>query len=80
MRMGRKVVRKIKENILFSVSIKFLVLAFALAGKTHLWAAIGSDVGAMILVTLNSMTLLPKQGRRGTIKAPSDIETGMLSS
>jgi soluble P-type ATPase len=60
-RMGRRVIRKIKENIVFSVTIKLIVVGFALAGKTRLWAAILSDVGAMILVTLNGMSLLPSQ-------------------
>jgi hypothetical protein len=57
--MGRRVIRKIKENIAFSVAVKLLVLGFALVGKAYLWAAIASDVGAMILVTLNGMMLLP---------------------
>jgi Zn2+/Cd2+-exporting ATPase len=57
--MGRRVIRKIKENVVFSVAFKLLVLGFALAGKAHLWAAIVTDVGAMILVTLNGMMLLP---------------------
>jgi phosphoserine phosphatase len=70
--MGRRVIRKIWENIVFSISVKFLVLGFTLAGRTHLWAAIASDVGAMILVTLNSMMLMPV--RRG-----SKIQTGAIS-
>jgi cation transport ATPase len=57
--MGRRVIRKIKENVVFSVAVKLLVLGFALVGKAYLWAAIASDVGAMILVTLNGMMLLP---------------------
>jgi Zn2+/Cd2+-exporting ATPase len=62
--MGRRVTRKIIENVVFSISVKLIVLAFALSGKTKLWAAIASDVGAMILVTLNSMLLLPKGASR----------------
>lgn len=61
MKMGRRVIRKIKENVAFSLTVKFLVLGFALAGKAALWAAIASDVGAMLLVTLNSMMLLPSK-------------------
>jgi Cd2+/Zn2+-exporting ATPase len=59
--MGRRVIRKIKENVIFSIAVKFVVLGFALAGKAELWAAIASDVGAMILVTLNGMLLLPSK-------------------
>jgi Zn2+/Cd2+-exporting ATPase len=61
--MGRRVIRKITENVVFSISVKFLVLGFALAGKAHLFAAIASDVGAMLIVTLNSMLLLPSRKR-----------------
>jgi Zn2+/Cd2+-exporting ATPase len=57
--MGRRVIRKIKENVVFSVAVKLIVLGFALTGQAYLWAAIASDVGAMILVTLNGMMLLP---------------------
>lgn len=56
--LGHRVTRKIKQNVIFSIGVKLLVLAFALMGQAHLWAAIASDVGAMILVTLNSMMIL----------------------
>ena len=58
--VGRIVIRIIRENLVFCVVTKFIVLAFAIAGKTRLWAAIAADVGTMILVTLNAMTLLGK--------------------
>ena len=75
--MGRKVIRKIKENVIFSLAVKFVVLGFALAGKTHLWAAIASDVGAMILVTMNSMMLLPRRQKSSDVDAlKSDVEQG----
>ena len=61
---GRRVIDKIWQNVAFSIAVKLVVLCFALVGKTHLWAAIASDVGAMILVTLNSMTLLPRTSRK----------------
>jgi Cd2+/Zn2+-exporting ATPase len=67
-KMGRSVIRKIKENVIFSLAVKFLVLGFALAGKAALWAAIASDVGAMLLVTLNSMMLLPSNGAKADLK------------
>jgi Zn2+/Cd2+-exporting ATPase len=58
-RMGKRVINKIKQNVAFSLIVKFLVLGFALADRASLWAAIASDVGAMLLVTLNGMSLLP---------------------
>lgn len=57
--MGRRVMWKIKENVAFSLIVKAIVLGFTVAGKVALWAAIVSDVGAMICVTLNGMRLLP---------------------
>ena len=58
--MGRKVIRTILENVVFSLVVKAIVLGFAVSGKgSSLWAAIASDVGAMLLVTLNGMKLLP---------------------
>jgi Cd2+/Zn2+-exporting ATPase len=76
-KMGQKVIRKIKENVIFSLTVKAVVLAFAAVGKAYLWAAIGSDVGAMILVTLNAMLLLPRrQGRADITKLQDDIENG----
>jgi hypothetical protein len=70
MQMGRRVINKIKQNIVISISVKLIVLVFALLGKTSLWAAIASDVGAMLVVTLNAMLLLPgKAGNKSTDRA-----------
>jgi Cd2+/Zn2+-exporting ATPase len=57
--MGRRVIRTILENIVFSFVVKAIVMGFAFSGRATLWAAIASDVGAMLLVTLNGMKLLP---------------------
>jgi hypothetical protein len=70
-RMGRRVTGKIIQNVVFAISVKIVVLGFALAGMTQLWAAIASDVGAMLIVTLNSMLLLP---RRHTLAEVADIK------
>ena len=80
-RMGRRVTSKIVQNVIFSVVVKFVVLGFALSGKTQLWAAIGSDVGAMLVVTLNAMALLPRQSRESAKPSPwntagHDVEDG----
>jgi len=66
--MGKRVIRKIKENVIFSVVVKFIVLVLALSGYADLWMAIGTDVGSMILVTLNGMTLLPPAPKKCTHK------------
>jgi hypothetical protein len=76
--MGQRVIRKIQENIIFSLAVKFTVLGFTLVGRTHLWAAIASDVGAMIVVTLNSMMLLPSRQKSADVVAlKNDVEKGI---
>lgn len=58
-RMGRRVTRTIIENVVFSLACKAVVMGFAFAGRAGLWAAIATDVGSMLVVTLNGMKLLP---------------------
>ncbi|KAG7364291.1 E1-E2 ATPase-domain containing protein [Nitzschia inconspicua] len=59
--MGRQVLRTVKENIAISLVAKMVVVALTFAGKMTLLYAIGSDVGVMLLVTLNGMKLLPSK-------------------
>lgn len=61
---GRRVNRKIVENVVFSLVAKAVVIVLALLGYVQLWGAIAADVGAMLVVTLNGMTLLPPPTRR----------------
>ncbi len=44
--MGSRVVRRIIENITFSLVVKAIVVGFTFAGKASLWGAIVADVGA----------------------------------
>lgn len=76
---GKMVTRKIKQNVLFSTVVKLVVLGFAIAGMTHLWVAIASDVGSMILVTLNAMTILPKHEKDSVSGTLRDIEDGCIA-
>ena len=57
--MGRRVIRTIFENIFISLLLKALVVGLLFSGYGSLWSAIASDVGAMLIVTLNGMKLLP---------------------
>ena len=74
---GKRVLRKIEENVIFSVAVKALVLGFALTGRASLWAAITSDVFSMIVVTLNGMALLPKQREMKTSGAESSTDNDL---
>jgi Zn2+/Cd2+-exporting ATPase len=59
--LGRRVTNVIEQNVIFSLLVKFVVLVLAVTGWTNLWAAIASDVGSMLIVTLNAMKILPPQ-------------------
>jgi hypothetical protein len=45
--------------------------------KVGLWAAIGSDVGSMIIVTLNGMSLLPN--KRATNKGTASSSSSKIT-
>ena len=72
--MGRRVIRTIAVNIVFSLLVKGLVGGFMLAGRGSLWAAIASDVGAMLLVTLNGMRLLPSSKKKNDLAVRDDAK------
>ena len=62
--LGRTVLRVITQNCAFAIAVKLAVFALALAGYAWLWLAIATDVGAMIIVTLNGISVLKKSPRR----------------
>ena len=57
-KLSRKALNIIKQNITFSLAIKLLALALVMPGWLTLWIAIFADMGATLLVTLNSLRLL----------------------
>ncbi|NSL50994.1 heavy metal translocating P-type ATPase [Calidifontibacillus erzurumensis] len=57
-KLSRKALSIIKQNIVFSLGIKALALLFVIPQWLTLWIAIFADMGATLLVTLNSMRIL----------------------
>lgn len=53
-----KTIRIVKENIVFALGVKLLVLVLAAFGAAHMWAAIFADVGVAFLAISNSMRAL----------------------
>lgn len=66
-KMGRRVVRTIQENIFLSLAAKLVVVGLTFVGKMTLLVAIASDVGIMLVVTLNGMKLLPSKNLDPTL-------------
>jgi len=58
MKLSRKALGIIKQNIAFSLAVKALFLALAAAGVATLWMAVFADVGASMIVIFNGMRLL----------------------
>lgn len=56
--LSRKTLKIIKQNIIFALAIKVLALLLIVPGWLTLWMAIFADMGATLIVTLNSLRLL----------------------
>ncbi len=57
-RLSRKALMIIKQNITFSLGIKLIALLLVIPGWLTLWIAIFADMGATLIVTLNGLRLL----------------------
>ena len=54
-RISRKCLRIVHQNIYFSIGVKVLVLILGALGVANMWAAIFADVGVMVLAVLNAI-------------------------
>ena len=52
--IAKRVVKTVKQNIVFSLSFKGLIFVLGIFGLTNIWLAIFSDVGVSILAILNA--------------------------
>ena len=57
-RISRKCLRIVKENIAFALGVKLVCLLLAAIGAAGMWLAIAADVGVMILAVLNAIRCL----------------------
>ena len=57
-RIARKCLRIVRENIVFSLSVKAACLLLVAVGAGNMWLAIAADVGVMVLAVLNAMRCL----------------------
>lgn len=62
-RLSKKTLAIIKQNVTFSLGIKLLALVLIVPGWLTLWLAILADMGATLMVTLNSLRLLKVKTR-----------------
>lgn len=58
MYISRKTLRIVRQNIVFALGIKLLVLILGAAGMASMWAAVFADVGVSVLAILNAIRVL----------------------
>ena len=57
-RISRKCLRIVYENIYFAIGVKFTCLALGAVGIANMWVAIFADVGVMVIAVLNAVRAL----------------------
>ncbi|MBP3202921.1 MAG: cadmium-translocating P-type ATPase [Bacteroidales bacterium] len=60
-KIARRTLRIAKENIIFAIGIKVLVLILATLGLATMWMAVFADVGVTVLAVLNAMRALAQR-------------------
>ena len=56
--IARKTMGIVKQNIVFAIGIKVLVLILTALGMASMWAAVFADVGVSVLAIMNSIRAL----------------------
>ncbi|KAG2721832.1 hypothetical protein I3760_02G099700 [Carya illinoinensis] len=78
--LARRMLRKLIENVIISISTKVAILALAFAGYPLIWAAVLTDVGTCLIVILNSMLLLKETSKSHEDSARSSYGTFTMTS
>ena len=57
-RIARRTLRIVRQNVVFALSVKFLVLFLSAIGRANMWMAVFADVGVSVLAILNASRML----------------------
>ena len=57
-RISRKCMRIVRQNIIFALTVKAVCLILGALGIANMWLAVFADVGVMILAVLNAIRAL----------------------
>ena len=63
MRVARKTMRIVWQNIIFAIGVKVLILVLAALGIANMWLAVFGDVGVAIIAILNAMRCMKVERR-----------------
>lgn len=56
--ISKKTSKIIKQNLIFSIGVKIVVLILSVFGVANMWEAVFADVGATLITVLNSLRIL----------------------
>ena len=59
-KIARKTLGVVKQNIVFALGVKLIVLVLGALGVANMWEAVFADVGVSVIAILNSMRVLKK--------------------
>ena len=71
--ISKKTIRIVRQNIIFSIAVKIIVLILSALGLASMWTAVFADVGVSVLATINAFRILK-------IKNSADSKTKNLLS
>ena len=57
-KISKKTMQIVKENIVFAITVKILVLLLSSIGATTLWCAVFADVGVSVIAIINALRIL----------------------
>ena len=57
-KLSKKTMRIVKENIIFAITVKIIVLILTAFGVSSMWQAVFADVGVSVIAILNALRAL----------------------
>ena len=60
-KISKKTMKIVKQNIVFALSVKIIILALGALGFANMWLAVFADVGVSMIAILNSMRTLKEE-------------------
>ena len=73
--IARRTLAIVRQNIVFALAVKLLVLVLSALGQANLWQAVFADVGVSVIAILNAMRV----GSRRSVTAMKTGKTRILS-
>ena len=76
--ISRKTLRIVRQNIVFALAVKAIVLILGAVGMANMWAAVFADVGVSVIAILNAIRALRVKIPKGS-KQKSSLKNSSFS-